>query len=95
MPRVGNHEFADYVDATLNVIHIGNKEDPIPTLPPQIFHFVQPSGEVHIQDSGGWLACPGQDNPGKGCTVGDVPILLDGNPMDHPGPYNGIVMGCQ
>ncbi|OJA21362.1 hypothetical protein AZE42_10025 [Rhizopogon vesiculosus] len=25
--------------------------------------FVHPAGEVHIQDSGEWAACPGQDKP--------------------------------
>ncbi|KAF9231458.1 Alpha/Beta hydrolase protein [Melanogaster broomeanus] len=95
LPRVGNHEFADYVDANVNLTHIGNKKDLIPTLPPMGFHFVQPSGEVHIQDSGAWLACPGQDNPSKECIVGDVPTLLDGDLTNHPGPYNGITMGCR
>lgn len=57
--QVGDHEFADYVDANVNLIHIGNKRDPIPTLPPKVLHFAQPSGEVRIQDSGDWLACPG------------------------------------
>ncbi|KIJ65404.1 hypothetical protein HYDPIDRAFT_130507 [Hydnomerulius pinastri MD-312] len=95
LPRVGNHEFADYVDATTKLTHINNKEDPIPTLPPQIMGFTQPVGEVHIQDSGVWAACPGQDNPSKDCSVGDVPTILDGDTRDHSGPYNGIMMGCR
>ncbi|KIJ21087.1 hypothetical protein PAXINDRAFT_165880 [Paxillus involutus ATCC 200175] len=95
LPRVGDHEFADYVDANVNLIHIGNKRDPIPTLPPKVLHFAQPSGEVRIQDSGDWLACPGQDNPSKECIVGDVPSTLDSDTTNHPGPYNGIMMGCR
>lgn len=35
-------------------------EDPIPVRPPLVEGFVHPSGEVHIQDSGAWLSCPGE-----------------------------------
>jgi hypothetical protein len=59
---------------------------------------VHPSGEVHIQDdasaSGAWLACPGRDNPSTLCIVGDVPNVLEGNILDHLGPYDdGIFVG--
>lgn len=97
MPRVGNAAFANYVDATDNgmLTHINNKEDPVPIVPGRSLGYVHPSGEVHIQDSGSWVACPGQDNPSKLCIVGDVPTLLQGNRSDHDGPYDdGIVMGC-
>ncbi len=102
MPRVGNRAFADYVDATHgggdsgDVTHVNNQEDPIPTVPGRFLGFVHPSGEVHIQDdaSGAWLACPGQDNPSPLCIVGDVPNVLEGNILDHLGPYDdGIFMG--
>ena len=61
MPRVGNQPFADFVDNTLNglVTHVNNREDPIPTVPGIILGFHHPSGEIHIQDSGTWDACPG------------------------------------
>lgn len=55
--------------------------------------FVHPSGEVHIEDSGSWDACPGQDNPSTLCIVGDVPTVLNGNLTDHDGPYVGALMG--
>ena len=62
LPRVGNRHFADYVDAhpSISVTHINNKEDIVPILPGRFLGFHHPSGEVHIQESGAWLACPGR-----------------------------------
>jgi len=100
MPRVGNQAFANYVDAmdSDGLTHINNREDPVPVIPPQFVGFVHPSGEVHIQDSGEWLACPGQDNPSPLCIVGDPNVLQDNilsDIIDHLGPYDdGIIMGC-
>ncbi|KAI5987111.1 Alpha/Beta hydrolase protein [Pisolithus albus] len=94
LPRVGNRAFADYVDANLHLTHINNKEDPIPICPGMFLGFVHPAGEIHIEDSGEWAACPGQDNPSTQCIVGDVPNILESNESDHDGPYNGIKMGC-
>ncbi|KAH9926973.1 Alpha/Beta hydrolase protein [Fomitopsis serialis] len=95
LPRVGNQAFANYIDAlSTSVTHINNEEDPIPICPGMSLGYVHPSGEVHIQDSGEWAACPGQDNPSTQCIVGDVPSILDGDESDHDGPYNGITMGC-
>lgn len=92
--QVGNQAFADYVDANLYLTHINNEEDPIPICPGMFLGFVHPAGEVHIQDSGEWASCPGQDNPSTECIVGDVPSILDGDLSDHDGPYNGVTMGC-
>nr|VWP02258.1 Uncharacterized protein [Ganoderma boninense] len=97
LPRVGNQAFANYVDAhdsITSITHINNREDPIPILPGRFLGFHHPSGEIHIQDSGEWLACPGQDNTNSECIVGDVKNLLDGHESDHDGPYNGVTMGC-
>ncbi|PCH44548.1 lipase [Wolfiporia cocos MD-104 SS10] len=95
LPRVGNQAFANYVDAQpTSVTHINNEEDPIPICPGMSLGFVHPSGEVHIEDSGEWANCPGQDNPSTQCIVGDVPEIWDGDESDHDGPYNGIEMGC-
>ncbi|KAF9224200.1 alpha/beta-hydrolase [Gyrodon lividus] len=94
LPRVGNQAFANYVDANLHLTHINNEEDPIPICPGMFMGFVHPSGEVHIQDSGEWAACPGQDNPSTQCIVGDVPEIWDGDLSNHDGPYNGVEMGC-
>jgi len=94
MPRVGNAAFANYVDATHNgnLSHINNKEDPIPIVPGMFLGYTHPSGEVHIQDSGSWVACPGQDNPSNLCSVGDVPTIFQSNKLDHDGPYDDGVM---
>ncbi|KIJ04754.1 hypothetical protein PAXINDRAFT_21952 [Paxillus involutus ATCC 200175] len=94
LPRVGNKAFANYVDANLHLTHINNKEDPVPIIPGRFLGFVHPSGEVHIQDSGEWKACPGQDNTSKQCIVGDVPEILKSDSSDHNGPYNGVKMSC-
>ena len=61
MPRVGNQAFANFVDSQLGgrLTHVNNKEDPIPIVPGRFLGFHHPSGEVHIQDSGAWDACPG------------------------------------
>ncbi|KAL6302901.1 lipase [Sparassis latifolia] len=95
LPRVGNQAFANYVDAQpTSVTHINNEEDPIPICPGMFLGYIHPSGEVHIEDTGDWAACPGQDNPSTQCIVGDVPNVFDGDESDHDGPYNGVVMGC-
>jgi hypothetical protein len=62
LPRVGNKAFANYVDANLDLTHINNREDPVPTVPFEFLGFVHPSGEVHIEDSGEWAACPGKSS---------------------------------
>jgi predicted lipase len=103
MPRVGNLAFANYVDALhssdsvpVTVTRINNKKDPIPIVPGRFMGFAHPAGEVHIlDDSGGaWVACQGQDNPSRLCSVGDVPDVVRSNILDHLGPYDGnIFMG--
>ncbi|KIJ65386.1 hypothetical protein HYDPIDRAFT_27401 [Hydnomerulius pinastri MD-312] len=82
------------VNANLYLTHINNGEDPIPICHGMFLGFVHPAGEVHIQDSGKWAACPGQDNPSTQCIVGDAPEVYDGDLSDHDGPYNGVTMGC-
>jgi hypothetical protein len=93
-PRVGNSAFADYVDSHIDFTHINNKEDFVPILPGRFLGYAHPSGEVHIQDNGQWLSCPGHDNTSTQCTVGDVPNIFEGSTGDHDGPYNGVTMGC-
>ncbi|KAK0484104.1 alpha/beta-hydrolase [Armillaria luteobubalina] len=93
MPRVGNQAFADYVDANVNVTHVNNKY-----VPPPFFGYHHCSGEKHITDSDEWVDCPGQDNPDKQCTVGEVGNIFEvhlKDLRDHFGPYDGIWMqGC-
>ncbi|KAF7358425.1 Lipase-3 domain-containing protein [Mycena venus] len=94
LPRVGNQAFADLASAGNMVTHINNMEDPIPTLPPIALGFHHPTGEIHIQDSGDWDSCPGEDNPSTLCSTGDVTVLNE-NINDHGGPYDGVQMGNQ
>ncbi|KAN0132755.1 alpha/beta-hydrolase [Lactarius tabidus] len=96
MPRVGNQDFANWVDSNLggHVTHVNNEEDPIPIVPGMFLGFHHASGEVHITDSGTWENCSGQDNPSTLCVVGDVPNIFDGDLDNHDGPYAGITMGC-
>jgi len=94
MPRVGNQDFANYVDANLDVTHVNNKQDVVPILPGRFLGFHHASGETHIQDDDSWVQCPGQDNTDARCTVGDVKNIFEGSVPDHSGPYDGIIMGC-
>ncbi|KAK7461011.1 hypothetical protein VKT23_008938 [Stygiomarasmius scandens] len=94
LPRVGNPDFADYVDAHASVTHINNKEDPIPIVPGRFLGYAHPNGEVHIQDSGVWDVCPGHDNTDSRCTTGDVGNIFEGSVSDHDGPYDGVTMTC-
>ncbi|KAI0322824.1 lipase [Amylostereum chailletii] len=94
LPRVGNQAFADYVDAHQTVTHVNNKKDPIPIVPGRLLGFHHPSGEVHIQETGEWDACPGQDNTSKLCIVGDVPNIFEADNDNHNGLYDGVHMGC-
>lgn len=94
MPRVGNQEFADWVDEHITVSHINNKKDPVPILPGRFLGFHHCSGEKHITDSDSWVSCPGQDNTDDQCTVGEVGDLLEGDTDDHSGPYDGVTIGC-
>ena len=96
MPRVGNQAFASFVDRILpnRVTHINNKHDPIPIVPPIFFGYHHVSGEVHIQETGEWIACPYEDNPDHRCIVGAVPSVFQATFSDHTGPYNGIMLKC-
>lgn len=96
MSRVGNDEFAGLVDAILpgNVKHIGNKRDPVPIVPAISLGYHQVAGEIHIQDNGKWISCPGEDNMDPRCIAGTVTSINNAQFGDHPGPYNGIMMNC-
>ncbi|KAF4593718.1 hypothetical protein EYR40_008508 [Pleurotus pulmonarius] len=89
MPRVGNQDFANYVDSHISLTHINNREDFVPILPGRFLGYSHPAGEVHIQDSGAWTSCAGQDNTNSACTVGDVGNIFEGSAGDHSGPYDG------
>ncbi|KAJ7497936.1 lipase [Mycena galericulata] len=94
LPRVGNQAFANYVDAHLSLTHINNQKDIVPIIPSMILGYVHPAGEVHIQASGEWDSCPGQDNESVLCSTGDVPSVLLGSIANHDGPYDGVETSC-
>ncbi|KAF9528908.1 Alpha/Beta hydrolase protein [Crepidotus variabilis] len=94
LPRVGNQDFATYVNSNANLTHINNKEDPIPTVPGMFLGYHQPQGERHIEDNNSWVSCPGDDNSSTMCSTGDVPTIFEAKLSDHDGPYNAITMGC-
>ena len=60
-PRVGNPAYAAAFDAAVSDFErINNESDPIPIVPGRFLGFRHPSGEVHIDKAGVWLACPGR-----------------------------------
>ncbi|KAH7098244.1 lipase [Auriculariales sp. MPI-PUGE-AT-0066] len=95
-PRMGNQNFADYVDAHFAaVIRMTNKDDPVPTLPGRFLGFSNFRGEVHIKSSDDSLVvCHGQDNADSSCTIGEVPTIFSGDVTLHKGPYLGVIMKC-
>ncbi|KAJ6578309.1 lipase [Mycena capillaripes] len=98
MPRVGNQAFADHASIGNTVTHINNKFesllvfndlnvgfDLILTILGRFLGFHHPTGEIHIQDSGVWDICPGDDNTSDLCTTGDVSNIFEGKTGDHVG----------
>ncbi|KAJ7493272.1 lipase [Mycena galericulata] len=94
LPRVGNQAFANYVDAHLSLTHINNQKDIVPIIPSISLGYHHPAGEVHIQASGEWDSCPGQDNESVLCSTGDVPTVWSGSIANHDGPYDGVETSC-
>ncbi|KAF2427405.1 alpha/beta-hydrolase [Tothia fuscella] len=94
MPRVGNQAFANYVDAHSTQFRITNRRDPIPITPGKFLGFTHSQGEIHVQDNGDWVSCPGQDNTDELCTIGDVPNIFAANINNHIGPYGDVRMSC-
>lgn len=78
MPRVGNQDFANWVDKNLSgrVTHVNNEEDPVPTVPGMFSGFVHVSGEVHITDSGAWENCPGERFSSLAVSLSGVRVRL-------------------
>ncbi|CAA7265174.1 unnamed protein product [Cyclocybe aegerita] len=93
-PRVGNEAFANYVNARSEMVRVNNKKDPVPIIPGRFLGFAHTEGEVHINDAGQWISCPGQDNTNSQCTIGAVPNILVSNSGDHSGPYDGVTLRC-
>lgn len=93
-PRVGNQAFADWMDQYItDNSRVTNTYDVIPIVPGRFLGYHHSSGEKHIESPGDWDACAGQDNTSTDCIVGAVPNVLEGNIIDHLGPYEGVWIG--
>ncbi|KAH7327652.1 alpha beta-hydrolase [Rhizoctonia solani] len=93
-PRVGNNDFADFVNAKVSdVARLTVKRDIVPVLPPLLLGFKHTTGEKHLNTDNVWNSCAGQDNLSTDCSVGEV--LTEGFKLsDHLGPYpGGVVIG--
>ncbi|KAF9256524.1 lipase class 3 family protein [Marasmius fiardii PR-910] len=92
-PRVGNTDFANFVDSHVPLSRITNKKDVVPIVPGRGMGYSHPNGELHIKEDNTWVSCPGHDNPDKQCSVGDAPnvsVAIDSEPADHVGPFDGV-----
>lgn len=69
----------------MRVENFFHRKDPVPIMPGRFLGYHHPIGELHIQATGSWLSCPGNDNPDKRCSVGDVKDVFSGNLNDHKG----------
>ncbi|KAF8180845.1 hypothetical protein BJ912DRAFT_854984, partial [Pholiota molesta] len=87
LPRVGNPAFASFIDSNVDVTHVNNKRNFVPTLPGRFLGFEHPQGETHIQDDGSWVTCSGDDNTDARCMTGDVKNILEGKLADHDGKF--------
>ncbi|EIN05744.1 alpha/beta-hydrolase [Punctularia strigosozonata HHB-11173 SS5] len=85
LPRMGNQEWADFVDAQLGsqFTHVSNDQDPIPQVPSFLLGFQHPSGEVHIKTGNVTLVCDGQEN--ENCSRGND--FSNEIFQNHKGPY--------
>ncbi|KAI0248632.1 alpha/beta-hydrolase, partial [Lactifluus subvellereus] len=94
-PRVGNEAWATFFDSQVSEFtRMNNKHDPVPTVPGRLLGFRHPSGEIHIESDGRAVACPGADDgTDPQCSDQLVPNILEGNIVDHLGPYHGIFVG--
>ncbi|KAF8718981.1 hypothetical protein AX14_011605 [Amanita brunnescens Koide BX004] len=95
-PRVGNLEFAQLIDFYVpNFSRVNNMLDIIPIVPGRSLGFSHPDGEIHIlSPQGNAVACSGNDDgTDPECTDRSVPNIVEGNILDHLGPYEGIYIG--
>ncbi|KAG9119726.1 hypothetical protein FRC07_005102 [Ceratobasidium sp. 392] len=93
-PRVGNQDFANWVDKNISdFTRITNAYDMVPIVPGRGLGYHHSVGEKHIKSAGVWNACAGQDNTSTDCSTGAVPNIFVGSIADHLGPYEGVSMG--
>ncbi|KAJ8586616.1 alpha/beta-hydrolase [Rhizopogon salebrosus TDB-379] len=94
-PRVGNPAWAALFDSLVpDFQRINNMKDMVPIVPGRGMGFSHVQGEVHIISPGNAVECPGDDDATDAqCTIASVPNVMEGNILDHLGPYEGIYIG--
>lgn len=95
-PRVGNPAYAAYFDSLLagNFHRVNNGKDIVPIVPGRFLGFLHPEGETHFLSEDSAVACPGEDDAvDSQCQITTVPNILDGDILDHLGPYHGVWIG--
>lgn len=94
-PRVGDPDFAQFYDTQVSDIQrVNNEQDLIPIVPGRFLGFEHPQGEIHILSAGNAVACAGDDNDTDAqCTDQSVPTILEGDILNHLGPYQGVYIG--
>lgn len=93
-PRVGNAAWATLVDEHVNMTRVNNMRDIVPVIPSRHLNYEHPRGEVHLLGAGNAVACPGNDDAyDPECQIQTVPTILQGNVLDHLGPYEGVSIG--
>ncbi|KAI0322407.1 alpha beta-hydrolase [Amylostereum chailletii] len=94
-PRVGNPDFASFFDQQVtDFTRVNNEKDLVPIIPGRGLGFSHVHGEVHITKPGSAVSCSGDDDASDSeCTISTVPNILEGNIIDHQGPYEGIYIG--
>ncbi|GLB38530.1 putative alpha beta-hydrolase [Lyophyllum shimeji] len=94
-PRVGDQEFANFFDSKIpDFRRVNNEKDLVPIIPGRFLGFVHPQGEIHLLSKGRAVACAGQDNANDAqCQIETVPNVLEGNILNHLGPYEGVFIG--
>jgi hypothetical protein len=91
-PRVGNKEWAAYVDKILGdrSHHIHQYDDSVGRMPPTALGYHHSSHEILTTKAGKWLHCQGSENPL--CLAGES--FKDMSMERHSGPFGQVFMGC-
>ena len=94
-PRVGNKDFVTLFDQKVpDFVRVNNEADLVPIVPGRFLGFEHPKGEIHLLSPGNAVACSGDDDGDDDqCTDKTVSSIIDGNVLNHLGPYEGIHLG--
>ncbi|KAJ8518455.1 hypothetical protein ONZ45_g4465 [Pleurotus djamor] len=62
---------------------------------PHTRRFTISTRHQHILETGDWNICKGQENDDGTCSAGAISHMFAGAITDHPGPYDGVMIGCE